>query len=412
MTLFRQQAIDHQQTRLQGGVLLYHPISIHIKVLLIVLIAVMVTMFIYHAEYTRKETVRGYLLPSKGVIKSYSQYTGIVEKVWVNEGDIVEKGDVLFTLSSHQHTGNGNNLTDDLIKNSETQLSALEGEIEQYRVISKQQQTSFKTRQSMQLKQLRSLQSQLELAEAKYTIVTEQFDNVKTLNQQGYVSEIEIQNRQQLMLEHQQNVFNVKQQILQNENQFEQYNIDHLQIIHNTKEQISRLNRQYLALESQLSQLQTTHRYSVVASHTGTVTAIQAVLGESIKPNTKPLLHIIPNDAKLEAELLLPTRSAGFVKRGDQTRMRFDAFPYQRFGFVQGQVQHIDNTIISSTLADLPVQLAEPVYRLRASLARDKVVANQQEFDLKSGMLFEADILLETRTLFEWLLDPLQSLQQ
>ena len=32
-------------------------------------------------------------------------------------------------------------------------------------------------------------------------------------------------------------------------------------------------------------------------------------------------------------------------------------------------------------------------------------------FDLKSGMLFEADIMLEQRTVIEWLLEPIYSLK-
>lgn len=59
----------------------------------------------------------------------------------------------------------------------------------------------------------------------------------------------------------------------------------------------------------------------------------------------------------------------------------------------------------------LPVNLKEPVYRLRAKLTQQQMQAFGKSFFLKSGMLFEADIMLEQRTLIEWLLEPIYSLR-
>ncbi|WP_333608686.1 HlyD family efflux transporter periplasmic adaptor subunit, partial [Arsukibacterium sp.] len=51
-----------------------------------------------------------------------------------------------------------------------------------------------------------------------------------------------------------------------------------------------------------------------------------------------PLLTIMPDNAQLQAILLVPTRAYGFVQPGQRTRLRFDAFPYQRFGLYEGEV--------------------------------------------------------------------------
>ena len=59
----------------------------------------------------------------------------------------------------------------------------------------------------------------------------------------------------------------------------------------------------------------------------------------------------------------------------------------------------------------LPITLQEPVYRLRATLTKQQMQAYSQSFELKSGMLFEADIMLEQRTFIEWLLEPIYSLK-
>jgi membrane fusion protein len=60
------------------------------------------------------------------------------------------------------------------------------------------------------------------------------------------------------------------------------------------------------------------------------VTGIQVVAGETLSPakaQSTPLLHILPEGSELVAELLLPTRSAGFITKGQTSRLRFDAFP-------------------------------------------------------------------------------------
>ncbi|MGL5393362.1 MAG: HlyD family efflux transporter periplasmic adaptor subunit, partial [Shewanella sp.] len=90
-------------------------------------------------------------------------------------------------------------------------------------------------------------------------------------------------------------------------------------------------------IQRQLNEAENSFRFVVRAQESGTVASVSVVEGEFIA-NNRPLMSIIPNGSSLVAELLLPTRSAGFVKQGDEARLRFDAFPYQRFGFLHSDV--------------------------------------------------------------------------
>ena len=71
----------------------------------------------------------------------------------------------------------------------------------------------------------------------------------------------------------------------------------------------------------------------------------------------------------------------------------------------------MDRALITPNEVKLPITLQEPVYRLRAQLDTQFAQAFGKDFNLKSGMLFEADIMLEQRTLIKWLLEPLYSLK-
>jgi membrane fusion protein len=52
----------------------------------------------------------------------------------------------------------------------------------------------------------------------------------------------------------------------------------------------------------------------------------------------------------------------------------------------------------------------EPVYRVTVELARQTATAYGEEVALQPGMQLEADVLIETRRLYRWVLDPLYSL--
>lgn len=163
-------------------------------------------------------------------------------------------------------------------------------------------------------------------------------------------------------------------------------------------------------IKRQLNEAENSYRFVVRAQESGKVASVSVVEGEFIA-NNRPFMSIIPNGSLLVAELLLPTRSAGFVKQGDEARLRFDAFPYQRFGFLHSEVLRIDKALLLDGEADLPVKLTEPVYRISTTLSAQDMQAYGENFPLRSGMLLEADIVLDKRTLLDWLLDPIYSLR-
>lgn len=77
MPLFRKEAVSHQGERLVGSITLTQPLSIKLVVLTLVSIAFAILFFLFSAEYSRKETVRGFLMPSKGVIKSFANQVAL-----------------------------------------------------------------------------------------------------------------------------------------------------------------------------------------------------------------------------------------------------------------------------------------------------------------------------------------------
>ena len=414
MSLFRKEAVSHQSERLTGAITLAQPLSIKLTVVTLVVIAIAIVTFLFTAEYSRKETVRGFLMPNKGVIKSFATQGGTIERLLVKEGDVVKEGQALVAMIIHQNSADGLSLSSKIQKQLRSQLILLDEEISHYQSIQVKEHQNLEYKATALKSEKIALENQLTLANEKLELLLAQQQDVEQLNNSGFISKFEKENQQQALLEAKQEKQNIARLLLQQSNQINQTVFDKANLPQQYTLRTNSLLREKADIENQLAQVQSNHSYTITASHAGTVTGIQVVEGETLSPSkaqSKPLLHILPKGAELVAELLLPTRSAGFIAKGQVSRLRFDAFPYQRFGFIESQIIRIDRALIAPNEVQLPIALQEPVYRLRAKLNEQQMHAYGQNFELKSGMLFEADIMLEQRTLIEWLLEPIYSLK-
>ncbi len=87
--------------------------------------------------------------------------------------------------------------------------------------------------------------------------------------------------------------------------------------------------------------------------------------------------------------------------------MQVEAFPFQRFGFVEGRIRAITTTVVRPGEALFPIAQTEPVYEVRVTLARDYVNAYGERRRLQPGMALRADIPIDRRRLWQQLFDPL-----
>jgi membrane fusion protein len=175
------------------------------------------------------------------------------------------------------------------------------------------------------------------------------------------------------------------------------------------------IKRGVSAATRDLAETEARRALSVPAPQPGTVTAIHATPGAAVNPGT-PLLSIVPEGARLEAHLYAPSRAVGFVRAGQPVLLRYRAYPYQKFGHYRGTIASVSRSAIEPS--ELPPGFgsgaapgtAEPLYRIVVTLDRQHVRAYGKAVPLQPGMQLDADILLDRRRLYEWVLDPLFSL--
>jgi membrane fusion protein len=121
------------------------------------------------------------------------------------------------------------------------------------------------------------------------------------------------------------------------------------------------------------------------------------------------LLSILPAGSALQAQLLVPSRAIGFIDPGSRVVLRYEAFPYQKFGQQYGRVTDVSRSALnSSEVATLIGQQSQqPLYRVQVKLDKQFVLAYGHKEPVKPGMALQADILMDRRSLLEWVFEPL-----
>lgn len=94
---------------------------------------------------------------------------------------------------------------------------------------------------------------------------------------------------------------------------------------------------------------------------------------------------------------------------GDRVLLRYQAYPYQKFGHYGGKVIRVSRSAITPTTAN--GESADPYYRVLVALDQQSITAYGKQETLRPGMRLDADILDERRKLYEWVLEPLYSLR-
>jgi membrane fusion protein len=143
------------------------------------------------------------------------------------------------------------------------------------------------------------------------------------------------------------------------------------------------------------------------------ISAVLAEPGQSVSP-TSALASLVPANSRLQAHLFAPSSAVGFLRANQSVMLRFDAFPYQKFGHQVGQVLQVSRAPLQAAeLAGLPLQGgpgSEPLYRVTVALDRQTVQAYGEAQPLSPGMQLEGDVQLDRRRLIEWIFEPVLGL--
>ncbi|MBS0638413.1 MAG: HlyD family efflux transporter periplasmic adaptor subunit [Acetobacteraceae bacterium] len=410
-TLFRPEVLAFQQQNRQWGrVVPLQPLPMRMMVWFTAAVASGVIVFLFVAQYARKEVAQGYLAPLSGSARIFATQVGTISAVYVRQGEDVQAGQPLLSVATAQFAGSGDNVHATILANLEQQRTALTRKIadEVRRTESERARLTAQMQEHQQV--LRDLQAQAATQKLRIAILEKAVETGALLRGRGLVSELDQNRRQEQLLEQQQALLNLMQQTTTREGQLSEVKFNLAQLPFAQGDRIQALRNELATTEQRIAETGGRAAYIVRAPVAGRVALLQAGVGQIVDPK-RVQLEIVPPDSPLQARLFIPVRAIGFVETGQDVRLLFDAFPYQRFGTYRGRITSLSQTVLLPSDTDGPVTLREPAYAATVALERPDITANGRIVPLRADMSLRADILLEKRTLIDWIVSPLRHLR-
>src|SRR3954451_8939689 len=405
--LFRQEAIDFQRGQGDfGEITLLQPVSTKLLAWLLTAVVFAAIVFLCFAEFSRKQTVAGFLIPASGTMKVFPTREGVVSDLHVEEGQHVEAGDPLFTVATPEVAADGEDVNAVKLASMRQHKAMLEGQIAAEQRTALAEADRLTALVASGEADIGDIRGQIEIQEERIRIAESLVSGARELLTKGYMSAVESRRREDALLEQRQNLVVLRRQLSEKQNKLAETKHALEALPTETARKIQPLGDEIATIEQRRAEAKGQSSYVVRAPAAGQIAMLQVHKGKTVQPQQLQL-EIVPENSALRAELLIPTRAAGFVQVGQEVRLLYDAFPYQNFGAYTGRLTELSNTVVTKTDAAGPIIPEEPVYKAVAVLDRPDVDANGRKVMLHAGMLLHAKIILDRRSLARWILDPL-----
>lgn len=414
--MFRQEALDAQHAGGLGEIVLIRPVSFTFLTLLAAAMALLVVGFFLFGSYTKRSTVSGQLVPASGQVKvqrAAGRHRAAQVRPGRPGGTTWRAPDGAFqrTLRQRCRAGAGRHQ-----QAPGTTPRLLRDELEKLRRLQDDERDSLTSKVASLQRELTTLAAQTDSQQRLLALASDAAARYQGLMDKGYISMDQLQQRQAELLGQRQTLQGLERERTSLRQQLTERRNELAGLSARQANQLAETRRQLSAVEQDLAESEAKRTLLVTAPESGIATAVLAEAGQTVD-SSRPLLSIVPADTPLQAELYAPSKSIGFIRPGDAVLIRYQAYPYQKFGQYHGKVQSISRASVSyaelsSMVGGVPGlgQDGEQLYRLRVTLDDQAVTAYGQPRPLQSGMLLDADILQDTRRLYEWVLEPLYSL--
>jgi len=332
------------------------------------------------------------LVPATGADPIQAAHQGVISRVSVNEGQMVNKGDELFVLRS------------DEIRTLDTELGTLSEDLRTREDGLTRTETAYQAQLNIKLAEIEQAKSEVKFRENHSKASRELATRMEKLAKEGGMSEVELI-KLRLELAGSEKDFSVAQRTLQQTNlERERMETDHIRLRGEQEAEIEKLKMRTGALKADLENVQQ-NLLTVRSPYDGVVISIEQRTVGSVVQQGQVLCQLAQQKAQLRARLVL--KEAGFPKLAVAQKVRyfFEAFPYQRYGALNGKLDWISPSAITSSEG--------PRFVALASLEKNAIAGGKgQNLALRVGMKGEAHIIVGGRTLIEYAFEPVRQLRE
>ena len=204
MSLFRSEVSDKKRDEnFFGDVVLIRRVSFSIYTALFVLFVISLGLFLFFGKYASKETVLGVVNPQSGLVKVYAPQRGIVVSRKVNEGDNVQKGDVIYYVTTERHLGGGQKVQALVAEETEKSIIIIESQIKERQKLSTLRQTDLQNQLKYTRQEITSIKNEITLHEERVALYAKDVKRLEKISQKKFIPKTEYTKSYQVHLDSQ-----------------------------------------------------------------------------------------------------------------------------------------------------------------------------------------------------------------
>jgi membrane fusion protein len=414
-TLFRPESIEARRMVWLGrpAVALGLPaaLSSTASVLMVAATIALVTL----GSYARTVELHGLVLPSSGLIQVTSPAAGWVQSMSVRDGQFVAADESLYIVNTDTANSSGST-QQQVLQALVSQRALLQDQIDRKLELRNRQDAALRQKIDNLKEQAQQLDRELAMQDDFVQRVTRNFSDFiefqrrriasinETLSQQGnwMRTKDEHERRKSSML-------GVQAQLIEAESRLGTTDLQ-------TANEVDAMRIRIAEIDQQVATTETRRSIEVHAPGAGNVTAIAVHPGQTISSGAR-MLTIVPENGKMQAELLAPSSAIAFLRPGERVLLRYSAFPYQRFGEHPGIVTEVSRAALhpeelKALMPALPPSdQSKTFYRVIVTPDRPEVMIAGRTEPLQASMQVDASVRLERRPIYQWLVQPLYDLR-
>lgn len=407
--LFRAEALQAQRPKLHGEIVLARRLPCATLSVSPLVAAAAVIAFLGLGRYADHVTVTGMVVPDLGIVELRAPQPGRIVRRQVHEGDRVAAGAPLFVITSERESALGP--TGAQIRAAlDLELAGIEAQLRERHLLEQAEYHSLRARTEALDAEAGTLESMVAVQTERVTLADAAARRQASLRVRGYVSVERLADAQARQLDEHSRLKALERELIANRHERAERERELQTLALRQRAERFELDRASAALRRQRSEAEARRELIVRAPVAGTATAVLAEHGQVVD-SERTLVSILPDPARLEGRLFVPSHAAGFVEVGDTVALRYEAYPHERFGHQPGRITEVSRVALGAhelgggRLAGTRLGPG-PFYRVTVSLPAQHVALGDRHWPLKAGMLLEAELHREARRLYQWLLDP------
>ena len=410
--LFRNEGIEARRDRLSGAVVAAVPPRAGLYAMVMGVGFVALLAFAVFGQFTSRTKVSGVVTYNRGFARIYPPQIATISAILVHEGDYVQAGQPLVALSLAQ----GRDLSGDGLAGQLGEISRQDSELARQQALARSQGGSddswLKAQRVSLASIIASLERQRGLAASQVALADAEAARAARLAAQGAASKHQADDAHAAAIARHTDAETLTERIASQQQALHVIEGQIAQRARGTRQTLSQLEGQRASLAGQRSGVLRADRLVLTAPIAGRVTDLVNEIGQRARPDAA-LVTVVPDGSSLEAHLYTPTRAAGFVHVGQEVRLMFDAFPFQKYGAGHGTVTDVSRVPADAGTIEPGLKIDEPVFRVRVRI--DRVIASNalnqtsgnQALYLRPGMTLGANLVMQRRALWEVFFDPL-----